>query len=123
MGVSGSPRPAASALTTTFPPLGQITYGFRVDSIFYLTASSERTGHVSAACSRCPPSGPCGSADGSRSPTTAKIIARPDNAVLDASPAARKVGCSVASREAAMDMHTPVISVAPERVAELERLG
>src|SRR6266702_5129070 len=52
-----------------------------------------------------------------------KPIARLDNAVLDASPAARKVGCSVAPRETAMDMHTPVITVAPERVAELERLG
>src|SRR5438093_9800611 len=50
-------------------------------------------------------------------------MTRPDNAVLDASPAARKVGCSVAPRETAMDMHTPVITVAPERVAELERLG
>src|SRR5438093_13458720 len=47
----------------------------------------------------------------------------PENAVLDTSPAARKVGCSVAPRETAMDMHTPVITVAPERVAELERLG
>src|SRR5207247_7745744 len=52
-----------------------------------------------------------------------KPIARPDNAVLDASQAARKVGCSVVPREAAMDMHTPVIAVARERVAELERLG
>src|SRR3989454_3694509 len=60
---------------------------------------------------------------GPRSPTTAKTIARPDNAVLDASPAASKPGCSVVPRETAMDMHTPVISVPPERVAELERLG
>src|SRR5213593_3329278 len=96
---------------------------FRVDSTFYLTASSERTRRVSAACSRCPPSGPRGSGDGPRSSPTAKTIPRPDNAVLDASPAARKVGCRVAPREAAMDMHTPVITVAPERVAELDRLG
>src|SRR3989454_790881 len=60
---------------------------------------------------------------GPRSPTTAKTIARPDNAVLDASPAASKPGCSVVPRETAMDMHTPVIAVAPERAAELERLG
>src|SRR5439155_18280523 len=78
---------------------------------------------VSAAASGWRPSGPHGSADGPRSPTTAKTIARPDNAVLDASPAARKVGCSVAPRETAMDTHTPVITVAPERVAELDRLG
>src|SRR5213593_1388347 len=96
---------------------------FRVDSTFYLTASSERTRRVSAACSRCPPTGPRGSADGPRSPTTAKTIARPDNAVLGASPAASKAGCSVDPRETAMNMHPPVISVAPERVAELDRLG
>src|SRR5437867_2618675 len=52
-----------------------------------------------------------------------KPLARPDNVVLDASPAAPKTGCSVAPRETAMDMHTPVIAVAPERVAELDRLG
>src|SRR2546428_12724054 len=52
-----------------------------------------------------------------------KPLARPDIAVLDASPAASKAGCSVAPRETAMDMHTPVIFDAPERVAELERLG
>src|SRR5207247_7298230 len=77
----------------------------------------------SAACSRCPPSGPYGSGDGPRSPTTAKTMTRPHNAVLDASQAASKAGCSVVPRENAMDIHSPVIAVAPERVAELEQLG
>src|SRR5207247_2154630 len=88
-----------------------------------LTASSKRTRRGSAACSRCPPSGPRGSGDGPRSPPTAKTIPRPDNAVLVASPAAPKTGCSVVTRETAMDIHSPVIAVVPERVAELERLG
>src|SRR5207245_1987318 len=97
--------------------------GSRVDSTFYLTASSERTRRVSAACSRCRPSGPHGFHCGPRSPTTTKIIARHGIAAPGRSQAARKVGCSVAPRETAMDMHTPVIAVVPERVAELERLG
>src|SRR6266508_343202 len=97
--------------------------GFHVGSTFHLTGWSEGPRRVSAVCSRCPPSGPYGSGDGPRSPPTAKTIARPDNAVLDASPAASKAGCRVAPRETAMDMHTPVIAVAPERVAELDRLG
>src|SRR5881296_3889079 len=71
-----------------------------------------------------PPSGPCGPGDGPRTVATAKTpLARPDIAVLDASPAAPKTGCSVAPKETAMDMHPPVISVPPERVAELEQLG
>src|SRR5207247_2228175 len=40
--------------------------------------------------------------------------------VLDASPAVRKAGCTVTPRETAMDMHSPVIAVAPEPIAELE---
>src|SRR6266545_2116529 len=97
--------------------------GVRVGSTFPLTASSEGTRRVSAAASRCRPSGPRDSGAGRRGTTTGKIIACPSIAVLDAPQGAAKAGCRVAPREAAMDIHSPVTSVPLERAAELDRLG
>src|SRR5207245_10347878 len=50
-------------------------------------------------------------------------VPRPGDAVLDAAPGPSKAGGTGVAREAAMDIHSPVITVAPGRGAELDRLG
>src|SRR5439155_9094847 len=64
-----------------------------------------------------------GSRRGRPGAPTAKIIARPGIAVVDRSQVAPKTGCRVASRETAMDIHSPVLFTPPEHVRELDRLG